>query len=189
LSVTTRRRIWELGNTGSLADFGGTNSGDVWRGSRERRVQVVLRAIRVGTSVSARVTRSGNEGNSTETNLLELNVDTCDVSLGINSQLLAFSSTDTVFALIFFVPAIRDGVHERKVFGSIHVDTKSIEPSVVRLNPEPTLGLKGNSENPLDVEGSLNLRVGWVVTSNDVVVGEGRDRNVELGSKRLEIVR
>jgi len=89
-SRTSRRRIWEVRNTSGRIDLSSTNRGDVRGGGRVWRVKVVLRAIRISTSVSSRVTRSRNEGNSTETNLLELSINGSNVSFGVNSKLVAF---------------------------------------------------------------------------------------------------
>jgi len=189
LSRTSRRRVREVSNSRRLVNLCSTNRGDERRGSRERRVQVVFRAVRVGTSVSSRVTRGGDEGNSTESNLLELNVDFGDVSLGVNSELLAFLSTNSVFALIFFVPSIGNGVNKRNVGGSEHVNTESVEPNVVGFNPEPSLSVDSDSESPLDVKVGFDLRVGWVVGSDDVVGGNSRNVNGELGGEGGKIVR
>jgi hypothetical protein len=189
LSTASRRSVREVGNSRSLVDLCSSDGGDERRSSRVRRVQVVFRAIRVSTSVGSRVTRGGDEGNSTESNLLELNVDTGDVTLGVNSELLAFLATNSVFTLIFFVPSVRDRVYKRNVLGSEHVNSKSIQPNVVGFNPEPTSSLNSDSENPLDIEVSLNLRIVRVVLSNDVVSGNRRDGNSKLSGERSKVAR
>lgn len=182
-SRASRRRVGEVGASRSRGDLGGTNGGDVRRSSREDRVKVALRARWVSTSIGARVSRSADEGNSTKTNLLEFSVDALNVLGVVKSHRLALSTTDTVLALVFLIPTIGDGVYKRNILGSEHVAGESVQPDVVLLNPEPSLSANGDTKNVLDIKGSLNLRVGRVIVSNDVVVGKRRDVDGELSSE------
>lgn len=189
LSRAARRRVREVSSARSGGDLGSTDGGDVRRGSREDRVEVSLRAGRIGTSVSTRVSRGADEGDSTKTNLLEFSVDTLNVLGVVETHLLAFSTTNTVLALGFLVPTVGDGVDERNVLGGEHVAGETVQPNVVLLDPEPTLSSKSDSEDVLDIEGGLNLRIGWVVVTNDVVRGKRRDWDGEGGREVGEISR
>jgi len=79
-SGATRRRVREVSFTSGRRDLSSSNRGNVRRASREDRVQVVLGAIRISSSVSTGVTRGGDHGNSTKTKLLEFSVDTLNIN-------------------------------------------------------------------------------------------------------------
>jgi len=78
-SRAARRGVGEVSNTRGGGDLGSPNRGDIGRATRVDRVKVVLGTIRIGTAVSTRVTRCSDDGKTTETNLLELDVDSLNV--------------------------------------------------------------------------------------------------------------
>lgn len=180
LSGTSRRRVGEIGPTGSSGDLGGSNRGDVRGGGREDWVEVVLGARRISTTVSSRISGSADKGNSLKTDLLELSVDTLNILGVVKTHLLALSATDTVLALVLLVPSIGDGVDERNILGGEHVAGESVQPDVVFLNPEPSLSTEGDSEDVLDIEGGLDLGVGRIIVTNDVVGGKRGNVDAEL---------
>jgi hypothetical protein len=188
-SGASRRRVGEVSLSSGRRDLSGSNGGDEGRASREDRVQVVLGAIRISSSVSTGVTRSRDHGNSTKTELLEFCVDTLNVDFVGDTQLLAFSTTNTILALSFLVPTVRDGVHKRNILGGEHVGGEPVEPDRISLNPEPTSSHMAYSKNVLNIKSGFDLRIGRIVLSNNVVGGNRGNANIEFRSKVSKISR
>jgi len=106
LTGSSRRRIRKRLASVTLINLGSTAGCNGGRSSRVDRIQVILAAVRIGTAISTRVTRGANEGNSTKSNLLELCINKSNILVRVNSKLLAFVATNTIFALHLFVPSV-----------------------------------------------------------------------------------
>mmetsp|Transcript_184 Transcript_184/g.211 ORF Transcript_184/g.211 Transcript_184/m.211 type:complete len:341 (-) Transcript_184:99-1121(-) len=148
---------------------------------------MVFGASRVSSSVYTTVTRGNNDGDTTKTNLLVFSVYSLYVLLRIYSQLLAFSSTNSVFALLSFVPSVGDRYNVRGRGLSEDVSGKSVLPYIVSLNPEPVGDSQSSCSDVLDVQSGFDLRSIWVVASNNVIRGDCWDRDSHFRSEGLEL--
>lgn len=131
--ITTRRALVTLtvADRGDVlevelrvVELGGTDGSDKGGGGREVGLEVREGAVRVSTAVGTRVTRSDNDGNTTETDLLEFSVDTGGITVTVDAELLATSSIN--IALISFRPAVRDGDDLRDRLGAEEVLAETV---------------------------------------------------------------
>jgi len=140
-TATSRRGVREICNTRSSSDLSSTNSSYKGRSSRIRRIKMGLSTIRISSSIGSRITRSREKRNTTKTNLLEFSIDTSYILLRVNSKLLAFLGSNSVFTLIFFVPTVRNRTNIRNFSSSEKVNSPTIKPYTIILYPEPTVSI------------------------------------------------
>lgn len=139
------------GGLGNGVELGGTDGDEVGGGSGVIGSQLVGRAVLIGSSVGSRVSRSSQDGDSSQTNLLEFNVDSLDVLDGVDAEVVASGLN---LALIFLRPSPGHGDDVGDLGVLEKGKTEVIQP--IGLSPVPVLGLLTDGGDVLVVEGGFN---------------------------------
>ena len=157
--------------------LGGTNSGDVRDGSRERWMESTLRSVTSGLEVGDTIiTRSNNDGNSSKTKLAGFGGESGHVGLRV------FLGNG----------AIRHRVNQWRVGGRSD-SNNPVNKHVLRVGNRPVggRGTLGNSHDVLDIKIGFSTAVrvrrarAWVVRSNDVGNLLGWDVEFVLESRQV----
>mmetsp|Transcript_22894 Transcript_22894/g.73716 ORF Transcript_22894/g.73716 Transcript_22894/m.73716 type:complete len:609 (+) Transcript_22894:197-2023(+) len=134
--------------------LGGAHGGQVRRGSRVGGLEGGAGAEGVGAAVGAAVAGAGQDGDTTETDLLPLGVHAGHVAVRVHAQLRAVVLVD--LALVRLAPAEGHGDDGRHALGVHELDTEVIQP--VGGGPVPVVRAHAHSRQVLNVQHRLRVR-------------------------------